>query len=127
MSNSPQDLLEKSRQSLSAAKDLLNSGYPDFSASRSYYAMFYLASAMLETAGLSFSKHSGVISSFGQKIVRPGTVPPEFHRWLISAQQLRLTGDYGEPNSVDTEQAKQQIERAEQFLNTIEPLLNLGE
>jgi uncharacterized protein (UPF0332 family) len=123
MTPSAQNLLEKARQSLNAAQDLLNNGYPDFSASRSYYTMFYLASALLEKENLSFSKHSGVISAFGQKIVRSGTVPNEFHRWLISAQQLRLTGDYGEPNAVDMEQATQQIERAKQFMQIIEKLL----
>jgi uncharacterized protein (UPF0332 family) len=124
MTASVQDLLEKARQSLNAAHDLLKNGYPDFSASRSYYTMFYLATALLERENLSFSKHSGVISAFGQTIVRAGSVPTEFHRWLISAQQLRITGDYGEPNSVNAEQATQQIERAEQFMQVVEKLLS---
>ena len=37
------DVIKKAKESLNAAKDLLESGYPDFSASRSYYAMFYTA------------------------------------------------------------------------------------
>jgi uncharacterized protein (UPF0332 family) len=127
MTGSAQDLLEKARQSFNTAKDLLNNGYPDFSASRSYYTMFYIASAFLEKENLSFSKHSGVISSFGKNIARAGTVPTEFHRWLISAQQLRLTGDYGEPNSVDAGQAEQQIQRAEQFMQIAEQLLNANQ
>ena len=38
---------------------LLQGAYPDFAASRVYYAMFYIAQAFLEGEGLAFSKHSG--------------------------------------------------------------------
>lgn len=41
------NLIKKARESLNAAKDLLKSGYPDFSAGRSYYAMFYAIEAVL--------------------------------------------------------------------------------
>jgi uncharacterized protein (UPF0332 family) len=99
-------------------------GYPSFSVSRSYYTMFYLATALLEKENLSFSKHSAVISYFGQKFVRTGIVPREFHRWLISAQELRLTGDYGELNAVNAEQAEPQIQRGEKFIQIAENLLN---
>jgi uncharacterized protein (UPF0332 family) len=39
------DLIAKGRLSFEAAKDLLEKGYTDFSASRSYYAMFYATEA----------------------------------------------------------------------------------
>lgn len=55
------DLINKAKESLNAARHLLEGGYPDFSASRSYYAMFYSAEAMLITKNLSFSKHKTVI------------------------------------------------------------------
>jgi uncharacterized protein (UPF0332 family) len=61
-----QELLEKARSSLAAAKWLLEGTYPDFAASRVYYAMFYIAQAFLEGEGLAFSKHSGVIAAFGR-------------------------------------------------------------
>ena len=60
------NLLLKARQSLSAARLMLDSEYPDYAASRAYYAMFYIAEAFLEGEGLSFSKHSAVISAFGR-------------------------------------------------------------
>ena len=42
------ELLQKARQSLSAARLLLSGGYPDYAASRAYYTMFYIAEAFLE-------------------------------------------------------------------------------
>jgi uncharacterized protein (UPF0332 family) len=78
--------------------------------------MFYVAEAFLEGGGLSFSKHSAVISAFGREFARTNRIPSEFHRYLIEAQALRNTGDYGQFNAVTEPQAAEQIERAEQFL-----------
>lgn len=57
------ELLGKAGESIAAAELLLRDGYVDFSASRSYYAMFYSVEALLLAQDLSFSKHSAVISA----------------------------------------------------------------
>ncbi len=49
------DLLLKARQSVSAAKVLLDNGYSDYAASRAYYSMFYVAEAFLIGQEMSFS------------------------------------------------------------------------
>lgn len=117
------ELLLKARQSLSAARLLLNGGYPEYAVSRAYYSMFYIAEAFLEGEGMSFSSHAAVISAFGRDFANTGRVPIEFHRYLIKAQELRNTGDYGQLNAVTIEQATEQITRAEQFLETAETLI----
>lgn len=48
MTPEQQILLEKAVQSLAAARVLLQSRFPEFAASRAYYAMFYVAEAFLE-------------------------------------------------------------------------------
>jgi uncharacterized protein (UPF0332 family) len=110
------ELLLKAQQSLEAAKLLLNNNYSDYATSRAYYTMFYIAEAFLEGDGLSFSKHAAVISAFGREFAKPQRVPTDFHRFLIEAQELRTTGDYGQLNAVTSDQAAEQIDRAEQFL-----------
>jgi uncharacterized protein (UPF0332 family) len=112
-----QELLEKAQSSLAAAKWLLEGAYPDFAASRVYYAMFYVAQAFLEGEGMAFSKHSAVIAAFGQHFARTGKVPVEFHRYLLAAQDLRHSGDYGPPHAVTLDQAREQITHAEAFLS----------
>lgn len=82
--------------------------------------MFYIAEAFLAGEGLSFSKHSAVISAFGREFVRSGRVAVEYHQFLIKSQELRNTGDYGGLNTVTTEQADEQINRAVQFLSLAE-------
>jgi uncharacterized protein (UPF0332 family) len=56
--------LKRSRQHLKSARDLLrNDDFAD-SVSRSYYAIFQAARALLALEGTESRKHSGVISLF---------------------------------------------------------------
>jgi uncharacterized protein (UPF0332 family) len=123
MTDDQLDLLQEARDSISAAKLLLEGSYPGYAASRAYYAMFYIAEAFLEGKGMAFSKHSAVIAAFGQHFVRTGRVPAEFHRFLLEAQELRHAGDYGARPAVTYDQAQEQIARAEQFLELAARLL----
>jgi len=116
MTNEQQELLQKAQKSLAAAKLLLANGYPEYAISRAYYTMFYIAEAFLEGENLSFSKHSAVIAAFGREFAKTQRISTEFHRFLIEAQALRTTSDYGQLNAVTIDQATEQIDRAEQFL-----------
>jgi uncharacterized protein (UPF0332 family) len=117
------ELLEKALDSLSAARLLLDGGYPDFAASRAYYTMFYVAEAFLEGEEMSFSSHSAVIAAFGQHFAHAGKVPVEFHRFLLEAQELRHSGDYDRRNAVASDQAQKAIAWAEQFLELSKRLI----
>ncbi|ASC72588.1 hypothetical protein XM38_035460 [Halomicronema hongdechloris C2206] len=116
MTDEQRELLLKAQQSLEAAKLLLTNDYPDYATSRAYYSMFYIAEAFLEGEGLAFSKHSAVIAAFGREFAKPRRVSPDFHRFLIEAQELRTTSDYGQLNAITVDQAAEQIHRAEDFL-----------
>jgi uncharacterized protein (UPF0332 family) len=61
--------LESAREKLTAAKDLLENKHYKDSVSRSYYAIFTAARALLATRQLDSSKHSGVIGLFNQHFV----------------------------------------------------------
>jgi len=90
MTPEQQGLLEKASRSLQAAKLLNAQQLAEFAVSRAYYAMFYVAEALLESEGLTFSKHSAVITAFGQQFAKTGRIPVEFHRYLIAAEQSRI-------------------------------------
>jgi uncharacterized protein (UPF0332 family) len=108
-------LVEKAKQSLKAARLLFDDGYYDFSVSRSYYAMFYCAEALLFSKGLSFSKHSAVISFFGKEFVKTKIMTEKLYTFLRDAFDLRRIGDY-ETVGVSKEEAEENIRRAEEFL-----------
>lgn len=90
-----QALLDKARANLDAARLLPAARHLDSSASRGYYAMFYVAEALLAQLGQSYSKHAGVIAAFGREYAKTGKLDPKFHRWLIDAQGLRSVADGG--------------------------------
>ncbi len=67
--------LDYARRDLQAAESNLNLGFYHITISRAYYAMFYAASALLASKGITRSRHSGVLSAFGEQFVRTGLIP----------------------------------------------------
>ena len=119
-------LLQKAQDSLRGARLLADEELYDFSVSRAYYAMFYVAESLLLGEGLTFSKHSAVISTFGQRFAKTGRVPEEFHRYLIEAEDSRNVGDYDYEPGLTQAEAQLQIERAEKFLEMASRLIGGG-
>lgn len=66
--------LENAHEKLAAAKDLLDNKHYKDSVSRSYYAIFTAARALLAIKKLDSAKHSGVISLFNQHFVKNGLI-----------------------------------------------------
>jgi len=115
--------LERAEKSIQAAKELATSGFYDFAASRSYYAAFYAATAALLYEGLEFSKHSGVIASIHQRLVKTGKVDKEQGKELNWLFELRNVGDYGVTIHVSQQDTEKAIRVAENFLRIIKSLL----
>lgn len=58
--------LRQAEETLQAARELLASSHYRDSVNRGYYAMFYAGLALLASRVLGTSKHSGLLSLFGQ-------------------------------------------------------------
>lgn len=78
--------------------------------------MFYAASALLVSKGISRSKHSGVHSAFAQYFVKPGLIEPEYSRMLVNAFNVRLDSDYEVKPSIDRRLAEDMLRDARQFV-----------
>jgi uncharacterized protein (UPF0332 family) len=87
-------LFQKARRNIRSAKLLVADSDYDTAVSRAYYAMFYIAEALLLSRGLAYSKHSAVIAAFGREFAKAGVVPPEFHAHLRAASEARNISDY---------------------------------
>ncbi len=109
-------LIKKAKESLRAARLLAKNDLYNFAASRAYYAMFYIAEAFLLEEKIAYSKHSAVISAFGQKFAKTGRVPKGFHRYLIEGQESRNIGDYDTGPGLSRDQVTLQIARAQKFI-----------
>lgn len=94
----------------------MDEGDFDSAASRLYYAMFYIAQAMLESVGLSFSSHKAVISAFGQHFAKSGEFDPRFHRALIDSFNQRQLGDYAAQSGLTRSDIEIMLTDARAFL-----------
>ena len=94
-------LLIKAERFIRSARLLADDGDFDSAVSRLYYAMFFLAEALLAARGASFSSHSAVISAFGQQFAKTREIDPRFHRALLTAFSQRQLGDYAVTSGLD--------------------------
>jgi uncharacterized protein (UPF0332 family) len=115
--------IERAGQSIQAARQLTSNGFHDFAASRAYYAAFYASSAALLHEGLEFGKHSAVIASFHQTLVKTGKLDKEHGKVLNWLFEIRGLGDYGGTAHVSPEEAERAIQAAERFLEAIKRFL----
>ena len=116
-------LLEKADRAIAAGESGLANGFVEDAAGRAYYAMFYVAEALLNERGLRFRKHGGVHSAFGEHFAKTSLLDPRYHRWMLAAFNKRIAADYG----VDVELSVQEVEailaQAREFAQTARELL----
>lgn len=116
MNSEQQKLIIRAENSLKAAQTLLESGFYEDSVSRAYYAMFYIAVALLQTKNLTVHTHASVLSSLGQYFVKTGFLEREYHRYLIDAEDLRRKADYDVNIVIPQASVVKQIQNAEAFI-----------
>jgi len=116
-------LLQKARRYVQSAELLLQHGDYDSAASRLYYAMFYCAEAVLLTEGYTYSRHSGVISGFGQHFIKTGKLPVQLHTWLREAFDKRQIGDYESFPALSKHDVESLLQKAHDFIDEIDKFL----
>lgn len=117
MKNLTAQLLEKAARAIATAERLLESRDPDVATGRAYYAMFYVAEALLNERDLRFRKHAGIHSAFGEHFAKPGLVDAKYHRWMLAAFEKRITADYGVEETIEADEARVLIQQAREFLH----------
>jgi len=117
-------LVKRAKRYIRSAELLLNDKDYESSVSRTYYAMFYAAQAVLLTKKLTFSSHKGVISAFGKHFIKTGIFPKEMGRELNRAFEKRQIGDYGYTFVVSDEEAVQMLRYGKEFVDKITSWLN---
>lgn len=124
MNEDTRKLLKKAERALRTAKSLLRGEDMEVVVSRAYYAMFYMAEALLNEKGLSYRKHSGVHSAFGKHFVKSGEFDQKYHQRLIQSFNKRLSGDYAFDAEISLDNAEQMTVWAEEFLEAAKHYLS---
>jgi len=111
------------KEKLNSARILFDQGGFKDSVSRSYYAMFSAARALLATKSVDSAKHSGVIALFHQCFVKTGIISKEYGKLLAKAKNVREESDYGDFVVVSREEAEIQLQQARAFITEVENVL----
>ena len=110
-------LLDKALDTIEGAEGLTNMGKAEMAAGRAYYAMFYVAEALLYNEfDLKLNQHGQVIAAYGKNFAKTKALNPKYHRWLRDGFEKRISGDYGVDTGIDQDVAANMINQARDFL-----------
>jgi uncharacterized protein (UPF0332 family) len=115
MNDYTRKLFDKAIDTIEGVELLLEHDKTDLAAGRAYYALFYVAEALLNEKGLQFSKHGDVIGAYGKEFSKTKLLDPKFHRWLIKGFDTRLIGDYHVDTQIERSVVADMINRAREF------------
>ena len=116
--------IEKSKEKLKTAENLLAAESYDDAVSRAYYAAFHSATAMLLTEGLSADTHRGLLNLFGLHFVKTGKIDRKYGRYLSNLKDDREAGDYEVFSTIDRTVAEKAVAEASEFVAAIEKYLS---
>ena len=116
----------RAEESLQAARMLLEKGWAEISVSRSYYAMFYAAEALLVAEGLRFKSHRAVVAAFGERFAKTARLDPALHRDLVEAFRQRQVADYEATVRIPRDNATDLLARADKFVSAVRGALEKG-
>jgi len=116
MKESTSQLMSNAEETLNAAEVLYKEEYLRDAVNRAYYAVFYIAEALLNEKDLRFKKHGTVHGSFAQHFVKTGIFEPKYHKLLIRSFGQRMLGDYDEVVQFKSDEVRQILEEAWDFL-----------
>lgn len=120
--------VKKADESLAEAKILLENNFFNGATGKSYYAAFYIVSALLLTQQLSSKTHKGVRILFGKHFVEVGIFPRAVGTTFSNLFRFRQEGDYDDLSDIDVNLAQSTYNEAQEFVRTVKdyliPILN---
>jgi uncharacterized protein (UPF0332 family) len=109
--------LRVAAEELLAAEQLIGITLYRIAMTRTYFAVFHAARAVLYAQGYDPKTHQGVLTLFNQHLVHPGHFEPRAARVLARLQKYREQADYGESFIVDREGAQEELLVAREFVD----------
>jgi uncharacterized protein len=110
-------------EALAAARCLIDNGFLRDAVSRAYYAAFHWARAMLLRKGIEPKTHRGVVQLFSLHFVKDGPLSEETASLLAHLETYRELSDYTPAAAFTAEQAREEVSRAERFIDACRPLV----
>ena len=106
-------------EELNIADSLLQAGFARVALIRAYFAVFHAARARLYAAGFEPRTHAGVQHLFNRHFVKSARFEPGVSRLMARLQKYREEADYSRAFVIDAEGAREEIEAARAFVDTV--------
>jgi len=116
--------LEQAEQCLVSSKALLDIDDLRGAINRAYYAVFQAMRAVLALERKDFAKHAGVIAYFRKDYIKTGIFPVEMSDTITELFNGRSEGDYDICFTLNKDEVKTALEKAEQFVKMINKYLS---
>ena len=113
------DELSLAEEELRAADSLLEAGFVRVSLTRAYFAVFHAARARLYAAGFEPRTHAGVHHLFNLHFVKSARFEPGTSRLMARLQKYREEADYSRAFVIDADGAREELEAARTFVETV--------
>jgi len=115
--------LQQACRALDSAASSLEHGFYATAINRAYYAIFYAASGLPLTKGISRSKHTGVIAAFREHFVKSGLIEAEYSDLYGDAMDARVGSDCDVTFESDLVTAQERLEDANRFVDRVAAFL----
>lgn len=114
--------LDRARELIEEAKDLLEKGSYKSANNRAFYAIEKSLKALLATKETEVATHNGSLKQFNYLFIYQGdgTFSTKDYQVVAKAEQIRNASDYDDFYVASKEEAKQQVENAEYMVTKIE-------
>ncbi len=119
-----EDQIAQAEEKLQVAMLLLKEGFYNDAVSRAYYCIFFAASALLSTKGISVKTHKGLLSQFSIEFVKTGIIDDSFVKAFKIAKELREEADYSIIRQLSREEALSVLADAEKFLTKTKEIIS---
>ncbi len=115
---------QRSKETLSESKLMVESGYLNGAINRLYYACYYIVNALLLKNGITTQTHAGAKQMLGLHFVLTGRLSPKDSSIFATLFEKRHSSDYDDFAYYDQETVEQLFPKAKEFIETIEKLIN---
>ena len=110
--------MERAKELLQEAKDLLEKDAYKSANNRAYYAIEKSLNALLATVQTDVSTHNGCLKQFNYQFIHngDGTFSREDYRIAATVEQIRNISDYDDFYIASKQETKEQVNNAEYLL-----------
>ena len=112
--------IETAKSDLKSAKILFDASELRGANNRAYYAIYHAVSAIHALDKKSYKRHKDALGNFNKDYIRTEIFPKASGRKIASAEEIRHASDYDDFYIATKEEAREQIEVAEEVITIIE-------